>query len=514
MDVLVGIDLGSTSLKAVAYDLDGNLVAKGSRPTEKFHPSSEHPEWTVWQPEQIWNGACQAIQQACSELPPGAKVLAVAVTGMGMDGVPVDKNGKWLYPFISWHDPRTAPQHQWWQEIIGAEKQFSIGGNPLWPINSALRILWMNENKPELMERANKWLLIEDFANFMLCGRYATDPSMASCTLLYDQRQRCWSDELIKLSKIDSKLLCEVMPSGTVLGEIHTEAAKATGLPAGTPVVLGGQDHICGTLPVGAFRPGVVLDVTGTWESVIVASAQPVLEDALRVAGITVQSHVARDRYAIWGGNVAGEMVEWFRSQMSGDMLATSDANTTDWLTLMNEAEKSPIGAGGIMFLPHMSAAASPVVDSKSLGGFVGLTPRTTRRDMLRAIVEGLDFQFLDILTAIEDSMGQPTAEVVAVGGATRNQFWMQNKADVVGRPIRAPKVEEASPLGAAILAGIGIGAYKDEEEAYERVSQSAVVFEPDETQSKKYAELFSIYRELYPSLKSVNHRLFEEQTT
>lgn len=515
MDYLMGIDLGSTSLKAVVYDADGNVIARGSRATEKFHPNPDHPEWTVWQPEQIWGGTADAIRQAVWSLDDPRRIRAVAVTGMGMDGLPVDAEGNWLYPMISWHDPRTAPQLKWWQDHIGAAKVFSIGGNPLWPINSALRILWLAENEPQVLKRTHKWLLIEDFLNYMLCGRPVTDYSMASCTLLFDQRSLEWSDELIELSGIDRRILCDVLPSGTPIGEVHDRAAAATGLPPGTPVVLGGHDHICGSLPVGVFRPGVVLDVTGTWETVIAPTAEPVLKDELRAAGITVQAHVARGMHTAWGGNVAGEMVEWYRRQLAGvDAAARESSDGSQWTGLMAEAAQSPPGARGAMFLPHMSAAACPVVDSRSLGVFAGLTPLATRGDLLRAIIEGLDYQFLDIVSAMETALEVRFEKLVAVGGATRNAFWMQNKADVAGRPVEVPDIEEATPLGAAILAGIGVGVYRDEEEAFERVYRPGAVYEPDRRLSEKYARWFEIYRELYPAAKTVNHRLFEEFLT
>ena len=514
MDYLMGIDLGSTSLKAVVYDLDGNVVASGSRPTERFNPQPEHPEWTVWQPEQIWGGTSAAIREAVAKLDDPRRIRALAVTGMGMDGLPVDDQGRWLYPFISWHDPRTGPQLKWWQANIGAEKVFSIGGNPLWPINSALRILWMAENEPAILRRADKWLLIEDFLNFMLCGRQVTDYSMASCTLLFDQRTRSWSEELIQRSGIDRRLLCDVQPSGTLLGEVREAAADATGLPAGTPVVLGGHDHLCGALPVGAFRPGVVLDVTGTWETVMTPTAEPVLKDELRVAGMTVQAHVARGMHTVWGGNVAGEMLEWFRKQLAGRANASgASTGAADWDMLMAEASASPPGARGVLFLPHMSAASCPMVDPQSLGAFAGLSTRASRGDLLRAMIEGLDYQFLDMVSAMESALGTRLEQFVAVGGATRNRFWMQNKADVTGRPIEVPGVGEATPLGAAILAGIGVELYRDEEDALQRVYRPGQRYEPDSACSSRYAEWISIYRTLYPALTPISHRLFEEFT-
>ncbi|OHB80116.1 MAG: hypothetical protein A2V98_06115 [Planctomycetes bacterium RBG_16_64_12] len=509
MDYLLGVDLGSTSLKAVIYDLRGNAVASGSRLTERFHPSAEHPEWTVWQPEQIWGGAAAAIRDASGALDDPRQIKAVAVTGMGMDGLPVDENGQWLYPFISWHDPRTAPQLKWWQENIGAERVFSIGGNPLWPINSALRILWMAEHEPGILARTDKWLLIEDFLNFMLSGRRATDYSMASCTLLFDQRKLDWSEELLEASGIDRRLMCDAYPSGTVLGEVGATAAQATGLPQGTPVVLGGHDHLCGGLPVGAFRPGVVLDVTGTWEIVETATAKPVLTPVLEEMGVTVQAHVARGMYATWGSNVAGEMIQWYRNQYGFEAShKAQEEGGSDWDYLIAAAAASPPGARGVMFLPHMSGASCPVVDPKSMGAFVGLTGRTTHGDMLRAIIEGLDYQFLDIATAMESGLATKLERFVAVGGAIRNEFWMQNKADVVGRPIEVPDVQEATPLGAAILAGIGVGLYRDEQDAFQHVYRPGKTYEPDPELSARYAEWFQVYRQLYPSLKPIHHRL------
>jgi xylulokinase len=511
MDLLMGIDLGSTSLKAIVYDLDGNVVARGSRPTEKYNPSQEHPEWTVWQPEQIWGGTAEAIREAVAQLADPAQIRGLAVTGMGMDGVPIDEGGRWLYPFISWHDPRTAPQHAWWLEKIGARKTFAIGGNPVWPINSALRILWMAEHEPDVLARTDKWLLIEDFLNFMLCGRRVTDYSMASCTMLFDQRTLNWSDEMLGVSGIDRRLLPEALPGGTIVGEVHAEAAAATGLREGTPVVLGGHDHICGTLPVGVFQPGSVLDVTGTWEIVSITTGRPILKDELRQAGMTVQAHVAPGMHTIWGSNVAGEMVEWYRNQLAGFSDAGKDA---DWTGLMREAEAAPHGARGVMFLPHMSSASCPMVDPKSMGAFVGLTPRATRGDLLRAIIEGLDYQFLHIVSAMERAMGGGLERFIAVGGATRNDFWMQNKADIAGRTMEVPAVEEASPLGAAMLAGVGVGLYNDVDQACRRVYREGATFQPNPARAKDYQRWFKIYQDLYPAVSPISHQLFEAFAT
>ena len=513
MNYLAGIDLGSTSLKCMIYDLSGNVVASGSRPTERYNPYPDHPEWTVWQPEQIWGGTASAMREAVSKLDDPRHIKAVAVTGMGMDGVPIDEQGNCLYPFISWHDPRTEAQLQWWEKNIGADNTFRIGGNTLWRFNTALRLLWMAEHEPGILARADKWLLIEDFLNFMLCRRRATDYTMASCTLLFDQRKRDWSGEILSQTGIEHRLLCDAYPSGTPLGEVTKEASEATGLPVGTPVVLGGHDYLCGALPVGAFSPGVVLDVTGTWEIVLTTIPEPVLTPEVQRLGVTVETHVARDTYAVWGGAVASDMLEWYRKEygLVFQKQAKNEVGRVDWESLMEEASTSPAGARGVMFLPHMSAAGCPVVDTRSMGAFVGLSNFVQRGDMLRAIIEGLDYQVLDIVAALKSSLAINPGKLIAVGGATRNHFWMQNKADVLGLPIEVPEVEEATPLGAAILAGIGIGLYRDEQDAFEQVYKPGKTYQPDTQLAAKYGEWYQIYKQLYPALKPVSHRLYDQ---
>lgn len=509
MDYLVGIDLGSTSLKAVVYDKAGNALASGSRPTERFNPSPEHPEWTVWQPKQIWFGTAQAIKEAVGKLDDPSKIRGVAVTGMGMDGLPIDDDGNWLYPFISWLDARTAGQHKWWLENVGADRTFSIGGNPVWAINSALRIRWMMENEPDIIARTDKWLLIEDFLNFMLSGRRATDYSMASCMMLFDQRARDWSPELLKMAGIDRRLMPEALPATTHLGGVTASAAAATGLPEGTPVILGGHDHLCGALPVGAYKPGVVLSVTGTWEIVSAAAREPVLEPELRQTGLTVQAHVARDSWAAWASTPAGECIEWFRKQYGAEDVRRAKAEgTSDWQYIIAAAESAGPLSGGAMFLPHLSGSTCPAVDPASRGAFVGLRSLTTRGEMIRAIFEGLGYQFLDILGALEQGAGIEAQKVVAVGGATRNAFWMQNKADVSGRCVETPDVEEATPLGAAMLAGIGTGVYDDEDDACKHVYRPGATFSPDPRRTELYARGFELYRQIYPALKPINDKL------
>jgi len=502
MAYLLGIDVGSTNLKAILFDDHGRVVARGDTPTRLSHPDAEHPDWAVWEPDQIWNGVAQSVKQVATRVDAG-RIKGVAVTGLGMDGVPLDQDGNWLYPFICWHCPRTIPQQEWWIEHIGAEKQFKVGGDQIWTFNTALRLLWMQANEPAILERTHKWVLIEDFVNYQLCGEFATDYSMASTTLLFDVKNRSWSGEMIERSGIDARLLCQPHPAGTVLGTVHETAAEATGLAAGTPVVLGGHDYCCGCLPTGAYEPGVVLDVLGTWEMVVAALDAPVLTPQGREMGALVDCHVARDKFTVMGATVSADMLEWFKREFGEKETELAESgDRTDWELLIDLARQSAIGSNGVFFLPHMSGSHCPVLDPKSAGTFAGLRNTHTRGDLLRAIVEGMGYQSFQIVKAFERNMSVESERIIAIGGPTNNDLLMQTKADILGKAIQVPEVEEAVPLGAAILAGIGTGVYQSEEDAFRQVSREGTSFEPDAGSHERYTELYRKYEELYPSMK------------
>jgi xylulokinase len=505
MDLLLAIDLGSTSIKAVIYDLNGTIISSAASPTIRVNPSTEHPEWAIWDPAQVWDGVCQAIREAGSRVRDLSGLKGIAVTGMGMDGLPVDRDGTPLYPFISWHDPRTMPQAEAWKKRLGELETFSITGFPSWHMMAAMRMLWLAEHHPEIMDKTCKWLFIEDYVNFKLCGTMATDYSMASCSLLFDQRKQAWSDELIRAAGIDRRILPDCLPSGTPLGAVTPAAAAATGLPPRIPVFLGGHDHICCTLPLGGFKDESVVDIIGTWESVLISTPAPVLSPKVLAAQICVQSHVIPNRYVAWGGAVSGESIEWIRNIFRDEKTQKS----FEWESVEKALEGAGAKPSGVFYLPHIAGGGCPVGDKLSKGAFVGLTNTTAKANLFRAVFEGLNYQFLDILKAFETSLQVTPKHITVTGGGTRNRFWLQNKADVSGIPISASNLAETTSLGAAILAGIGAGLYRDAEDACNRLDNKTVeAYEPTPALAAYYAEQYGIYKELYPALKAIHHRI------
>lgn len=512
MALLLGIDLGSTSIKANIYDEKGRLVSGGSSPTELFHPDSVHPNWAIWEPDNIWSAVKDAIAIALQKISNKKDVKAVAVTGFGMDGVPIDKNGRWLYPFISWHCPRTEEQCNRWSNKIGQEYIFMLTGKQVMPIDTVYRILWVRENHPEIIKNTYKWLLIEDYINFMLCGAIATDYSMASCTELFDQKTRKWSDEILSKTQIDEAMLPEPMPSGTVLGNISSKASEETGLPTSARVILGGHDYHCAALAVGAFVPEVVMSVNGTWEMILQTSIKPRLEKEVFKNGINVESHVAKDMYDMVAYAVAGLMYDWLRNTLCFEEKDEArQKNTSDWEIIKKKAASAPVGSEGLFFAPYFSGAGTPHVDNRATGAFIGLSGSTEKSCIIRSVIEALNYQFREMLEAFETASGSPAEKIVATGGASQNEFWSQNKADITGKAIEVPAIEESTPLGAAMLAGIGSGIYRDEKDAFENTYRSGDIYEPDPKNADLYRDYYGIYKKLYPDMKNINNSIFEK---
>jgi len=512
MALLMGLDIGSTSIKANIYNEKGSLISSGSRPTILSHPDKEHSNWAIWHPEDIWNGVIKSISEALKNINSKDDLKAISVTGFGMDGVPIDKNGKWLYPFISWHCPRTEQQSKMWSQKVGADNIFSITGKQVMHIDTVYRILWIKENYPEILSKTYKWLLIEDYINFLLCGEISTDYSMASCTSLLDQKTRDWSKELVDKAGFDIGILPPVRPSGTILGNILPKISRDTGLPETVKVILGGHDYHCGALAVGAFKPEVIMDIVGTWEMVLQSSSGAKLEPIVFKNGINVESHVARDMYNIVAYSVSGAMYEWLTNTLCiEEKIEAKNNNSSFWDIIRKKASDAPVGSNGVFFAPYFFGAGTPIFDTRALGAFLGLTNNSDKSNFIRSVVEGLNYNFRDMLEAFEDAAGSGAKKIVAAGGASQNEFWMQNKADIIGKPIEIPAVKEETPRGAALISGIGIGVYKNEEEAYAATYKVGKVYEPDLNNNSLYNDYYKIFKKIYPGLNEINNQIYEK---
>jgi len=513
MAYLCGVDIGSTSIKAVIYDESGKHVSDGKTPTPLTHPNAANPAWAVWEHKKIWDGVVYALREALSGMDRPEEVKAVAVTGFGMDGIPIDKDGNELTDFISWHCPRTVEQSQRFSQEVGPFELFKKAGKQVMHIDSIYRMIWMKENQPEILEKTDKWLLIEDYVNFKLCGAKSIDYSMATCTSVFSQETRDWCFDLIDRAGIPRHIFPKACLSGTPLGTITREAAELTGLSPDTMIIEGGHDYICAALAVGAIDERSTMNVMGTWEMMVQPVTHIKLTKELFDSGYYIEGHVVEGAYCYVGAFVSGDMSEWLREQLSlKEALLSKEKGNSVWEEIALAAASRPVGSHGCMFLPHFSGSGSPEFDPNSRGAFLGLTNITTREDMMRAVFEGLNFQFLSLMGALSNAGLCDSKRIICTGGASQNAFWMQNKADITGLMLEVPDVYEATSLGAAMVAGIGTGVYKDKYDAVSRVRSGASIKEyaPDMSVHGQYEELYAIFRRLYGDLIAVNTLISE----
>ena len=511
MAYLCGIDVGSTSIKAVIYDDSGRHISSGKTPTPLSHPEKDHPAWAVWEHKKIWNGVVTALKEALSGVDCPEDVKAVAVTGFGMDGIPLDKDGNELYDLISWHCPRTAPQSQRFSREIGPFELFKTTGKQIMHIDSIYRMIWMKENHPEIIEKTDVWLLIEDYINFKLCGSKSIDYSMATCTSVFSQETRDWCYDLIDKAGIPRHIFPKACLSGTPLGKITSEAAEQIGLSPDTMVIEGGHDYICAALAVGAIDEQSTMNIMGTWEMLVQPVTKIKLTKDVFDTGYYLEGHVVDGVYCYIGSFVSGDMLEWFKDQLClKEEMLNKEKSTSIWDEISRAASARPAGSHGCMFLPHFSGSGAPKFDLNSRGAFIGLTNIATREDMMRSVFEGLNFQFRSMMEALSSKGLCESLQIICTGGASKNRFWMQNKADIAGLQLDVPDVYEATPLGAAMLAGIGIGIYKDKYDAVARVRHDVKTYIPDMAIHEQYNDLYAIHKRLYDDLIAANTLISE----
>lgn len=503
MTMLLGLDVGTSRIKALLYDAQaGRVVATGERPTPVAHP---RPEWTDFPADEVWQAVVGAVRDLASSHAAVAQVAAVAVSSLGEAGVPLDGAGRPLAPFIAWFDPRTQPQAERWDRLVAPERIYRITGQRMEYTLGANKWLWWREAEPARAATARHWLSMADWILYRLSGEMATDYTLAARTGLFDQRARAWSAELLSVAEMPAALLPTAVPSATAIGRVHASAAQATGLPEGAWVVTGGHDHLCAALAGGAIAPGTALDSTGTATSVVVPVARYLGDTIPWQSGLACYAHTAPGLYVVRAGlKSAGGAVAWLVRTLWG-----SEPGEEAWATLLAEAAQAEGSRSGLFWMPAFLGTGTPDGDYGAHAALVGLTPQHTRGDILRALLEALAFWLRRNLDALEELTGQRLATVRLMGGSTRLELLTQLKATISGRPIHVPEIVEGSALGAALLAGIGCGAFHSAEEAFASLRLRERTYPPDPAAGQLYGRLYQeVYLALYPALAALEGRL------
>ena len=503
MSYFLGIDVSTTGAKALIIDEQGQVIASH---TTEYPLSTPQPLWSEQDPSDWWNGASASVKAALSKAKlSGEQIVAVGLTGQMHGLVMLDKADRVLRPAILWNDQRTGAQcEEITAKVGGLERLVELTGNQVLPGFTAPKIVWVREHEPAIYEKTTHILLPKDYVRFCLTGEYATEVSDASGMSLLDVRKRAWSKEMLAALEIPEAWLPVCTESDQVSGRISESAATATGLKAGTPVVGGGGDQAAQAVGSGIVRSGIISVTSGTSGVVFAHSDQYAADPQGRLHAFC---HAVPGKWHYMGVMLsAGGSFRWLRDAI-GDVekAAAQLAGIDPYDLLTREAAVAPVGSEGLLFLPYLTGERTPYPDPQARGAFVGLTLRHGKAHLVRSVLEGVSFGLRDSLELIK-GLGVPIEQVRASGGGARSTVWRQIQADVFGAELVLVNVTEGAAYGAALLAGVGAGAYRSVEEAVNATVKVTDRTVPIATNVETYEKLYPTYRSLYPALKETFH--------
>lgn len=501
MTYLIGLDIGTTTIKAVRYDAEiGRVVSEAARPTPLHHPLAG---WSEHDPELLWQTAAACLAEVAAGLP----IAGLAISSFAEAGLPLDAADRPLYPIIAWYDRRSAAQAAWWESRLTVAELHAITGQRVSPSFGVNKWLWLREHEPDVAARMSKWLSTPDYLLWRLTGEQATDYTMASRTLLLDQHSRDWSARMLALAELEPNHLPRLLPSGTIMGQVTEAASAQTGLPSGTPCVLGGHDHLCAALAAGTYQPGAVIDSSGTSEAVLMILPAFASSVALAEQGFACYAHVVPGHYVLKGGlKTAGGAIDWLVRQLNGlDMPLTEEV----YLALTTAAESGVGRRAGPLWLPHLIGSGTPTGDTLSRAALVGLQIEHERGDIFRGLLESLAFWLRHNLEVMGSLTGQEVGEIMLLGGTSRLRLLSQLKADVLNLPVLLPSEGNASAIGAALLAGLGVGVFASPAAAVASRRDNSTALQPDPQRALWYEQVYrQAYLPLYGALRTVHYTL------
>lgn len=501
---LLGIDLGTSGTKTVLFAQDGLVVASATVEYPMYQPQNG---WAEQNPEDWWNAAVATLSKVVRDSGVNPEdIAALGISGQMHGLVMLDENGEVLRPSIIWCDQRTGTECAEITEIIGAERLIQITANPALTGFTAGKIRWVQKHEPDIYRRCRHILLPKDYLRYKLTGDFATEVSDASGMQLLDVPGRCWSDEVLDKLGIDKSYLGKVYESPDVTGHISRDAAQRTGLSEATLVVGGAGDNAAAAVGTGVVADGRAFTTIGTSGVVFAHTDKLAIDPQGRVH--TFCCAVPGAWHVMGVTQAAGLSLRWFRDQFCQAEIETAQGMGVDPYDLMNqEAAQSPIGANRLFYLPYLMGERTPHLDPDCRGVFFGLSAMHQKRDMIRAVLEGVSYSLKDCLNVLGE-MGVNPEQMLATGGGGRSELWRQMLADVFGCKVSTTQSKEGPALGVAILAGVGAGLYPSVREACDSMIHVGRTQEPIAENEPKYAASYAQYVQLYPALKEAYKRL------
>lgn len=505
MSAYLGIDLGTSGTKSLVVREDGTILATATAEHPISHP---HPGWSEQNPHDWWNSAVQSARSAIEQsgIKP-AELQGIGLSGQMHGSVLLDREQQVLRPALLWNDQRTAAECQEIETLAGGRAALiQMVSNPSFTGFTAPKVLWVRRHEPANYERLSHVLLPKDYLRLKLTGELATEVSDASGTLFLNVVKRCWHTELLAKLKIDPSLLPRCVESDEVTGKLTAEAARLLGVNPGVPVVGGAGDQAASAVGNGIVKPGIMSATMGTSGVVFAHAEKPETHPEGKVH---TMCHAVRGAWHQMGVVLsAGGSLQWFRNQFCADIVAQARQQKCDpYELIMQNMEKVPAGAEGLLFTPYLTGERHPYSDPQARGCWIGLTVRHTRYHLARAVVEGITFAMRDCLEVMR-GLGVQARQIRLSGGGARSTFWRQMQADVYGQTVAQINAQEGPAFGVALLAMVGTGAYRNVPEACAATIKVTEEIQPVAEQQKKYEAVYGEYRKLYPLLAETNQRL------
>ena len=483
----LGIDIGTGGSRAVVIDENGGVVASANAAHEDF--SSPEIGWAEQNPDDWWR-ACKEVIGEVLQTVNAEEITAISFSGQMHGSVFLDAANKVIRPALLWCDQRTEKQCLEISEKIGKERLIELVCNPAITGFTLPKILWLRENEPENWAKVKTILLPKDYIRLKLSGDKASDVADSSGTLLFDVQNRKWSNEMLAAFGIDESLMPKVYESTEITGEVSESGASDTGLKVGTKIVAGAGDNAAGAIGMGIVENGKVSATIGTSGVIFGVSDQPRLDLLGRIHTLC---HAIPGRWHNTGVTLsAGLSFKWFRENFGGG---------ESYDELVAEAAKIPSGADGAIWLPYLMGERAPHLDANARAAFVGITASHTRAHLTRAVLEGVAFSLRDSLEIFKLS-GVKIASIRLGGGGAKSPLWRQIQADVYNKTVEILEADEGAAFGAAILAGVGAGAWNSVDEACEKTIRVAETVAPNADSLEKLNRNYEVYKMLYPALR------------
>jgi xylulokinase len=503
MSYFLGIDAGTTSLKAAIFNQNGKLLSLARR---EYSLETPAPTLVELDAAIYWTSCCSVVRQAIqeSQIPP-AEVDSICISSQGETIIPVGRDGKPSHKAIVWLDNRAGRQAEEISDHFGIGNIYHITGQPevapTWP---ACKILWLRQKDPLVFAQTARFLLVEDYLLYRLTGQYVTERGLQTTSLFVDLNTRQWWPEMFDYIGITPNHFGRLMDPGMAVGPLSEAGAEAIGLTSRTLAVTGSMDQSIGAIGSGNIAAGMVTESTGGALGIVSTVKLPVFDPQAR---LPCYFHARKDFYALlpWG-QTAGMALRWFRDQFFPlESRAAEDAGLDAYDLMTYAAASVPAGSDGMVVLPHLEGAACPEFNRNARAVFYGATLRHTRAHFTRAILESVAYMLRKNLEIVE-RVGGPMCEIRSTGGGARSRLWLQIKADVLQKPVTTVDVEEAACLGAAMSAAVAAGCYASLEEASRAMVRVRDRLEPNPANASAYQDGYATYLELFNRLEPMFH--------